>query len=139
MASANVGNLTKKLADAYFTGTFKFLLVSSLPSESDLDTFDFRNDITNEVAASGSYATGGATVTCTVGAYDATNNRTPVTFGNPAAFTAATISAVGGWIYKSIGSAATDELVAFVDFGGTKTSTADTFTVTFSTPLYINR
>ena len=35
MASANVGNLPKKLADAYFTGTFKFLMVSSLPSGDD--------------------------------------------------------------------------------------------------------
>ena len=140
MASANAGILTKRLADAYFgSGTFKFMLVSTLPSESDLDTFGFRNDVTNEVAASGSYVTGGATVTCTVGAYDATNNRVAVTFGNPAPFTSATISAAGCWIYKAVGSAATDELISFVDFGGTKTSTADTFTVTFSTPLYINR
>lgn len=140
MPSANVGNLTKKLADAYFgSGTFKFLLVSSAPTETELDTFDFRNDVTNEVAASGSYAIGGATVTCTVGAYDATNNRVPVTFGNPAAFTSATIAAVGGWLYKAVGSSSTDELISFVDFGGTKTSTNDTFTVTFSTPLYVNR
>ena len=140
MPSANLGLLTKRMADAYFgTGTFKFMLVSTLPSESDLDTFDFRNDVTNEVAASGSYVTGGATVTCTVGAYDATNNRVAVTFGNPAPFTSATISAAGAWIYKAIGSPASDEVIAWSDFGGTKTSTADTFTVTLSTPLYINR
>lgn len=139
MPSANSLTLTKRLADAYFTGSFKMLLVSSAPSESDLDAFDFRNDIVNEVAASGSYVAGGAAVTCTVGAVDATNNRTPVTFGNPAAFTGATISAVGGWIYKAVGTAATDELVSYVDFGGTITSTAGTFTVTLSTPMYVNR
>lgn len=140
MASANAGILTKRLADAYFgSGTFKLMLASAAPSESDLDTFGFRSDITNEVAASGSYPTGGVTITCTVGAYDATNNRVAVTFGNPAPFTSATISAAGCWIYKAVGSAATDELISFVDFGGTKTSTADTFTVTLSTPLYINR
>jgi hypothetical protein len=115
------------------------LLVSSVPSESDLDTFDFRSDIANEVAASGTYATGGAAVTCSVGAVDTANNRVDVTFGAPAAFTSATISAVGGWIYKAVGSAATDELVTYVDFGGTITSTAGTFTVTLSTPLYVNR
>jgi hypothetical protein len=139
MASTNSLTLTKRLADAYFTGTFKMLLVSSLPSEADFDAFDFRNDIANEVGASGSYPTGGAAVTCTVGAIDTTNNRVPVTFGNPATFTAATISAVGGWIYKSIGTAATDELVTFIDFGGTVSSTASTFAVTVSAPLYINR
>ena len=139
MASANSLFLPKRLADAYFTGTYKALLVSSAPSESDLDTFDFRSDIANEVAASGTYATGGAAVTCTVSAVDTANNRVSVTFGNPAPFTSATISAVGAWIYKVIGSAATDELVTYVDFGGTITSTAGTFTTTLSTPLYVNR
>lgn len=139
MPSANSLFLPKRLADAYFTGSYKMLLVSSVPSESDLDTFDFRSDIANEVAASGTYATGGATVTCTVSAVDTTNNRVSVTFGAPDAFTSATITAVGGWIYKAVGSAATDELVTYVDFGGTITSTAGTFTVTLSTPLYVNR
>ena len=139
MASANSLTLTKRLADAYFTGTYKMLLVSSVPSEANLDAYDFRDDVVNEVANSGTYAAGGAAVTCTVGAVDTTNNRVAVTFGNPAAWTGATISAVGGWIYKVIGSAATDELVAFVDFGGTINSTASTFTVTVSAPLYVNR
>lgn len=140
MASENAGILTKRLADAYFgSGTFKFLLVSSVPSEANLDAYDFRNDIVNEVADSGSYVSGGATVTCTVGSYDTANNRVAVTFGNPTAWTSATISSPGGWLYKSVGSASTDELISFVDFGGTKTSTASTFTVTFSTPLYVNR
>lgn len=139
MPAANSLFLPKRLADAYFTGTFKMLLVSSVPSEANLDAYDFRNDVTNEVANSGTYAAGGSAVTCTVGAVDTTNNRVPVTFGAPAAWTGATISAVGGWIYKNVGTAATDELVAFVDFGGTITSTADTFTVTMATPLYINR
>lgn len=139
MASTNSLFLPKRLADAYFSGTFKALLVSSLPSESDFDTFDFRNDIANEVAASGTYATGGAAVTCTVGSVDTTNNRVAVTFGNPAPFTSATITARGAWIYKVIGTAATDELVTFVDFGADITSTAGTFTATITNPLYINR
>jgi hypothetical protein len=32
MASGNALILTKRMADAYFTGTFKFLLVSSVPA-----------------------------------------------------------------------------------------------------------
>jgi hypothetical protein len=139
MASANSLFLPKRMADAYFSGSYKLLLVSSLPTETDLDTFDFRNDITNEVAASGTYATGGAAVTCSVGAVDTVNNRVPVTFGNPATFTSATISAVGAWIYKAVGTAATDELVWFMDFGGTITSTLGSFSVTVNSPLYVNR
>ena len=139
MPSSNSLTLTKRLADAYFTGAFKLLLVSSAPSESDLDAFAFRSSVANEVAASGTYPTGGAAVTCSVAAIDAANNRVAVTFGSPAPFTSATISAVGGWIYKAVGAAGTDELCHYVDFGGTITSTASTFTVTVSAPLYINR
>lgn len=139
MASTNSLFLTKRMADAYFTGAYKMLLVTSLPSEADFDGFDFRADIVNEVPNSGTYVAGGSTVTCSVGAVDTTNNRTAVTIGNPAAWTGATISARGGWVYKDVGSAATDELVGFVDFGSTITSTAGTFTVTVDTPLYVNR
>ena len=141
MPSANSLFLTKRLADAYFgSGTFKALLVTTVPSESDLDTFDFRSDIANECPDSGTYASGGSVVTCSVGAVDTTNNRVAVTFGNPAAWTTATLSAAGAWVYKAIGSAATDELVTFIEFTTVPTtSTAGTFTATISTPLYVNR
>lgn len=139
MASGNALILTKRMAEAYFTGTFKFLLVSSVPSESDLDTFDFRSDITNEVTGTG-YTSGGVAVTVTVGAVDTTNNRTPVTITDLTnAWTGSTISAVGGWLYKVVGSAATDQVVDFVDFNGTVTSTAGNYSVTFTAPLYVNR
>ena len=138
MASANCLTLTKRMADAYFSGTYKFLLVSSVPSESDFDSFDFRDDISNEVTGSG-YTAGGVAATVTVGSVDTTNDRTPVTISNLSpGWTTSTITAVGGWLYKVIGSAATDQLVAFVDFGGTVTSTGSDFNVTFSTPLYVN-
>lgn len=140
MASTNSLFLPKRLADAYFgSGTFKLLLVSAVPTETELDTWDFRSDITNEITGSG-YTAGGFAVTPTVGAVDATNNRVAVTFADlTPALATATVSAVGGWIYKSIGSAATDELVQFVDFGGTVSSTAAAFNVDFTSPLYINR
>ena len=138
MASGNALILTKRMADAYFSGSFKFLLVSSVPSESDLDTFDFRNDITNEVTGTG-YTSGGFAATVTVGSVDTTNDRVAVTITDLTnAWTGSTISAVGGWLYKVVGSSATDQLVSFVDFGGTVTSTAGNYSVTFTAPLYVN-
>ena len=138
MASANALTLTKRMADAYFTGTYKFLLVTSVPSEANFDAYDFRDDIVNEVVGTG-YTAGGVAATVTVGSVDTTNDRTPVTISNLApGWAASSITAVGGWLYKVIGSAATDQLVAFVDFGGTITSTASDFNVTFTTPLYVN-
>ena len=138
MAAGNALILTKRMADAYFTGTFKFLLVSSVPSEADFDAYDFRDDIANEVTGTG-YTSGGVAATVTVGSVDTTNDRTPVTITDLTnAWTSSTISAVGGWLYKVVGSAATDQLVCFVDFGGTVTSTAGNYSVTFTAPLYVN-
>jgi hypothetical protein len=138
MASGNALILTKRMADAYFTGTFKFLLVSSVPSEANFDAYDFRDDVADEVTGTG-YTAGGVAATVTVGSVDTTNDRTPVTITDLTnAWTSSTISAVGGWLYKVVGSAATDQLVGFVDFGGTVTSTAGNFSVAFTTPLYVN-
>lgn len=138
MSSSNALTLTKRMADAYFTGTYKFLLVSSVPSEANFDAYDFRDDITNEVTGTG-YTAGGVAATVTVGSVDTTNDRTPVTITDLTnAWTSSTITAVGGWLYKVVGSAATDQLVAFVDFNGTVTSTAGNFSVAFTTPIYVN-
>ncbi len=138
MASGNALILTKRMADAYFTGSFKFLLVSSDPSEGNLDAYDFRDDIANEVIGTG-YTAGGVAATVTVGSVDTANDRTPVTITDLTnAWTGSTITAVGGWLYKVVGSAATDQLVAFVDFGGTVTSTVGNFSVAFTTPIYVN-
>ena len=138
MASGNALILTKRMADAYFTGSFKFLLVSSVPSEANLDAYDFRDDVANEVTGTG-YTSGGVAATVTVGSVDTTNDRTPVTITDLTnAWTGSTITAVGGWLYKVVGSAATDQLVAFVDFGGAVTSTAGNFSVAFTTPIYVN-
>lgn len=115
------------------TDTFKLMLVTSsyIPNK---DTDLKRSAVTNEVGASGTYSAGGGVITCTV-AKDTVNDRVTFTFGN-ISFTSATISAAGGVIYKSRGGLATaDELVAYVDFGGTITSTASTFAVTFTNPL----
>lgn len=141
MASANFTNLSDHLAKAqinFSTASFKCLLVSAVPSATDLDTWINRSSVTTEVTGTG-YTTGGVAVTATVGSVDTTNNRVPITFGNLSpGWTTATISAVGAIIYLNSGAAATDKLVQFVDFGGTVSSTAGNYSVTFSTPIYIN-
>ncbi len=141
MPSGNFRSLTRNLAlgDINFsTASFKLLLVSTALSEANLDTFDFRNDIVNECPASGTYALGGAACTAAVSAVDTGLNQTTITFTPPSAFTVATLSAAGAVIYKSVGTAATDNLISYVEFVTVPTvSTAGTFTVTLSTPLII--
>jgi hypothetical protein len=82
----------------------------------------------NEVGASGSYSAGGGTLT----------NVTPTSSGTTAftdfadlSFTSATITAFGAMIYND--TAAGDPSVCILDFGGSKTSTAGTFTIIFPT------
>lgn len=140
MASANYSNLPLHLANGainFSTASFKCLLHSSVPSEANLDAWVNRSDVTNEVTGTG-YAAGGTAVTATVSAVDATNNRVSITFSNPS-WSASTITALAASVYLNSGSATTDKLVSMIDFGGSVSSTNGTFTVTISTPLYINR
>mgnify|MGYP003133542294 CR=1 FL=1 len=82
---------------------------------------------TGEVASSGTYATGGGSLT----------NVTPTTSGTTAftdfqdlSFTTATITAMGALIYNS---SASNKAVAVLDFTTNKTSTSGTFTIQFPT------
>ncbi len=80
------------------------------------------------------YTAGGAATAVTV-TKDTANDKVTVAFG-AVAWPTATVTARAAVIYKRRGGASSaDELVAHVDFGADITSTADTFTATFSTPI----
>lgn len=113
------------------TDTFKIMLVTNAYT-ADKDAHEDRADVTNEATGTG-YTSGGAATTVTV-TKDNTNDRVDIDFSD-VSFTSATITAAGGVIYKDTGSAATDTLVAFLDFGGDVSSTSGTFTVSVTTPL----
>lgn len=142
MASANYSNLPLHFANAainYGSASFKCLLHSTVPSESNLDTWVNRSDVTNEATGTG-YTDGGVAVTATVSSVDTTNNRVSITFANLApGWTTSTITALAASVYLNSGSAATDKLITMVDFGGTVASSSGNFSVTFTSPLYINR
>jgi hypothetical protein len=142
MASQNFTNLCDHLARArvnYGTGTFKGIIVSSVPTETNLDTWDYRSDITNEIPATGGYVLGGFDLVAAVGAVDTVNNRLAVTFsaGTPT-YESSTISGVGVIIYQDTGNAATSPLLHFVDWESVVSSTNGDFQVTFTSPFYIN-
>ena len=142
MASANFTNLPRALAKGdidFDTNTFKVLLISSIPSEANLDAWANRSDVTNEITGTG-YTAGGIAQAFTLDAVDTTNNRQSVTWTNITnGWTSATFSAVGAIIYKNTGTASTDTLLHMVDFGGTVSCTAGNFNITYSAPFYINR
>ena len=118
MPTGNFRNLTDHMARGnvnFGTHTFAAMLVTSDLSEANLDAWVNRSNVTNEVAAGGGYTTGGVAVTATIGALDTTNNRLPITFSNPN-WPTSSITARGAIVYRTVGSAATDLLVTYVDF-----------------------
>jgi hypothetical protein len=103
--------------------TFKLALYNNSASFTAATT---AYTTTNEVTASGSYTAGGGTLT----------NVTPTSSGTTAltdfadlSFTTATITAFGALIYND--TATGNPAVAVLDFGGSKASTAGTFTIVF--------
>jgi hypothetical protein len=82
----------------------------------------------NEVANSGTYAAGGGTL---VNVTPTSTGTTAFTDFSDLSFTSATITAFGALIYND--TAAGDPTVCVLDFGGSKTSTAGTFTIVFPT------
>ena len=121
--------------------TFKIALYTSSAdgtdfggSGTDMDETVTTYDTTNEVGNSGSYSAGGGTLT----PVDPTTSGTTalVDFAD-ITFTTATITARGALIYNSTPNttsiSVTDPVVAVLDFGADKTSTAGDFTIVFPT------
>lgn len=111
------------------TNTFKCMLVTSAYTP-DQDTHEDRADVTNEVTGTG-YTAGGVTLTSLAVSKDDTNNRAEWDFADPV-WATSTITARGAVIYKSTGSAATDLLVAYIDFGSDKSSSGGEFRLTIN-------
>jgi hypothetical protein len=110
------------------TDTLKIMLTTSAYTPNQ-DTHDFRDDVTNEVGASGTYASGGGTIAGKSVTYDSATNEVRFVWDD-LSFTGATITARVAVLYKSRGGAASaDELIAYCVESSDVSSTASTFTV----------
>ncbi len=116
--------------------TIKIALVTSSYSP-DIDTHIYFGSVTNEVAGTLGYTSGGATLangTVTMGTaadkgvYDADN----VTWGT------STITARGAVLYKSTGTAASSPLIAYFDFTTDQSSSSGNFTIQWNASGIIN-
>jgi hypothetical protein len=96
----------------------------------DQDAHDFFNDITNEVTGTG-YTAGGATLGSPTFSYTGASNVWAFD-GADVAWTTSTITARYAIVYDSTpGTAATNPLICYVDFGADVSTTAGTFTITW--------
>jgi hypothetical protein len=112
--------------------TLKVMLCTSTYAP-DQDTHDYQSDVTNEVSNVGTgYTTGGNAIgTPTVG-YTAGSNVAKFS-GDAVTFTAVTLTARYAVIYDSTpGAAATNPLIAWVDFGADVSPVAGDLVITWN-------
>ena len=95
------------------------------------DTYSVWGDVSgNELAASGNYIAGGATLgTKSVGAVIATH-KVPFLVA-ASVWSSATFTAYAAVVYNVTGPSSTKPLIASVDFGGAETVASGTFTITW--------
>jgi hypothetical protein len=142
LASTAFTNLTRNLCLArhnFSSDTLKVLLVSSVPSEANLDNWVARSDVTNEITGTG-YTAGGIAQAYTFNAIDTGNNRNTISLTDIVnGWTGSTFSALGAIVYKNSGVASTDYLIGFVDFLGTITTTAGNFSIDYTSDILVTR
>lgn len=111
------------------TDSIKMMLVTSTYVPNG-DTHAFRSDVTNEVVGT-AYTLGGKVMTTPLVTQDDTLNNAKFDTDD-VAWAASTITAAAAVIYKDVGTAGTDPLIAYYDFGGDIVSVAGTLTVTIN-------
>lgn len=117
------------------TNTIYVMLVTSSYTP-DQDTHEDRADVTNEVSGTG-YTAGGAEITNKSVTQDNTDNE-GVFDGDDVTWSSSTITARGAVIYKSTGTASTDLLVCYIDFGADKSSSNGNFTIQWNAEGIVN-
>jgi hypothetical protein len=94
------------------------------------DTHDYFDDVTNEVTGTG-YTAGGATLANPSITYTGATNVLKLD-GDDTVWSSSTITARYAVVYDSSpGTAATNPLIAYVDFGADVSSTGAAFTITW--------
>jgi hypothetical protein len=99
------------------------------------DTHDYHDDATNELAASGGYTAGGATIDNKTAGYTGGTNVLKLD-GDDVTWTALTPSAAFryGAIYKDRGGlSSADELLAYIDFGDDQDPGGSDFVIQWNT------
>lgn len=113
-------NAGKHFASALINWTADTIKVALCTSTytPNLDTHDFFDDITGEVAAAFGYTAGGATLGTKTATVDAASDETRLDAAD-VAWSPGGIASAYAIVYKSTGTASTSPLIALINFGGT--------------------
>jgi hypothetical protein len=104
----------------------------------DIDTHDFFNDVTNEITGT-NYTAGGFTLGTATSSYDTATDQIRLAAANVSQATA-TFTARRAVVYNSSpGTAATNPLITFLDFGADVSPSAGTFAITWdATGIFVH-
>lgn len=115
----------------YLTDTIKVSLHTSSYTPAQA-THDFWNDCTNEISNSGTYSSGGATLSNKTLTYTGATNVLMFDDTADLSWTSMTASPRYAVIYKSGASAATSPLMGYVNFGTDAIVVAGTLTISWA-------
>ncbi len=118
------------------TDTIKVMLLTNSHA-NNADTQEFIDDVSaNEVAGTG-YTAGGATLANKAVTQDNTDNE-GVFDADDVSWAASSITARYAVIYKDTGTPATSPIIAIIDFGEDKVSSAGAFTINWDAEGILN-
>lgn len=139
MASAIYNSFKKKIVDGsninLSADTIKAALVTSAYTPN-IDTHANFSDITNEVVGTG-YTAGGMSLANKSLTIDTVNDKA-VFDADDTSWPTSTITARGVILYKSTGVASTSPLIAYIDLVTDKSTTGDTFYLTWASAGILN-
>lgn len=110
------------------TDTFKLMLTTATWTPNQ-DTNDFRDDVTNELAAANGYTTGGVTLASVTVTYDSATNEVRWDAADSTFNFTGSVTFRRGAFYKSRGGASSaDELVGYIEWDSDQT-VSTTYTI----------
>lgn len=115
----------------WVANTVKVALVTSSHTIAQ-DTHDYYADLTNELAATGGYTTGGVALANKALTYDNATDEARLD-ADDAQWLSASFTAAQAHTYKDTGTGATSHLMSYVDFQGNETVSSGTFTIQWAT------
>lgn len=115
--------------------TIKVMLVTSSYTP-DIDTHDYKDDITNEVSHA-NYTAGGETLANQATSVDNTDDE-GVFDADDVTWTNVTFTTRYGVIYKDSGVASTSPVIAYIDFGADQSPSGNDFKLTWNSEGILN-
>lgn len=138
MASRNFTKLGKKLATGkidFSTVIIKGLLITAIPDEAAIDSWEFRNQVLNECTDADYVSAGHFACTSTVSVQVDLTDITDIVItstNTPDYASPVDIAAVGAILYVDTALATTDDVICILDFGGNVSVVQDSFNITIN-------